>query len=175
MVELEVEPRSSLWLPLVLFAAIAVLITWDLWLDFREGSGWPHLVIESLVLGGASTGMIIFARAYRRTRRCLDQARVEAAQWRAENQELMQGLAIAIQRQFQRWQLTPAESEVGLLLLKGLTHREVADARRTTERTAREQSRAVYRKSGLPGRQALSAFFLEDVLLPRSPSDPTNP
>jgi hypothetical protein len=30
----------------------------------------------------------------------------------------------------------------------------------------REQSRAIYSKSGLSGRVALSAFFLEDLLAP---------
>ena len=32
------------------------------------------------------------------------------------------------------------------------------------ERTVREQARAVYRKSSLAGRNALSAYFLEDLL-----------
>jgi DNA-binding NarL/FixJ family response regulator len=54
------------------------------------------------------------------------------------------------------------------LLLKGLSHKEIAAVRSTSERTIREQARAVYRKAGLPGRSALSAFFLEDLLLPPS-------
>ena len=70
----------------------------------------------------------------------------------------------AIDRQFDRWELTPAEREVGLLLLKGLSLREIAEVRGTSERTTREQARNVYRKGGLAGRAELSAFFLEDLL-----------
>ncbi len=57
---------------------------------------------------------------------------------------------------------------MGLFLLKGLSLKEIASLRNTSERTVREQARSLYRKSGLPGRSSLSAFFLEDLLLPRS-------
>ena len=72
-----------------------------------------------------------------------------------------------IDPQVDRWELTPAEREVCLLLLKGLSLREIADIRDTGERTAREQARAIYRKSALAGRAELAAFFLEDLLAPR--------
>jgi DNA-binding CsgD family transcriptional regulator len=76
------------------------------------------------------------------------------------------GLGVAIDRQFERWALSPAEKEVALLLLKGLSHKEIAGVRSVTEATARQQARAVYKKAGLSGRHDLSAFFLEDLLLP---------
>ncbi|MBZ0120481.1 MAG: helix-turn-helix transcriptional regulator, partial [Sandaracinaceae bacterium] len=75
-------------------------------------------------------------------------------------------LGEALARQFERWQLTAAEREVALLLLKGLSLKEIAEARGTSERTVRDQARAVYRKAGLAGRSELSAFFLEDLLVP---------
>jgi DNA-binding CsgD family transcriptional regulator len=78
----------------------------------------------------------------------------------------MCGLGAAIEKQFERWALSKSEAEVGLLLLKGLSHREIGEVRGVSERTVREQARAVYRKAGLSGRSALSAFFLEDLLLP---------
>jgi len=53
-----------------------------------------------------------------------------------------------------------------MLLLKGLGHREVAQVRGTSERTARQQALSIYRKAGLSGRAELSAFFLEDLLPP---------
>ena len=70
--------------------------------------------------------------------------------------------------QFERWQLTAAEREVALLLLKGLSHKEIAVLRDTSERTIRQQAQSIYGKSNLSGRAALSAFFLEDMLLPRT-------
>jgi DNA-binding NarL/FixJ family response regulator len=63
---------------------------------------------------------------------------------------------------------SPAEREVALLLVKGLSSNEIATVRATSERTVRQQSQAVYRKAGVAGRAELAAFFLEDLLLPGS-------
>jgi len=100
--------------------------------------------------------------------RDLEVARTEGAQWRSDMRELLRGLGAAIDAQFERWKLTPAEREVALLLLKGLSHKEIAAVRDSSERTARQQAQAVYAKANLSGRAALSAFFLEDLLLPAS-------
>jgi DNA-binding NarL/FixJ family response regulator len=80
--------------------------------------------------------------------------------------ELMKGLGTAIDAQFERWKLTAAEREVALLMLKGLSHKEIAAVRETSERTVRQQAQTIYGKANLSGRAALSAFFLEDLLLP---------
>ena len=79
------------------------------------------------------------------------------------------GLAHAIDQQLNQWKLTIAEKEVAFLLLKGLSLKEVAEIRQTTEKTARVQSMAVYAKAGVSGRSELSAFFLEDLLPPATP------
>jgi DNA-binding NarL/FixJ family response regulator len=55
---------------------------------------------------------------------------------------------------------------VALLLLKGLSLKEIATVRATSERTVRAQARSLYSKAGLTGRAALSSFFLEDLLAP---------
>ena len=98
--------------------------------------------------------------------RDLELARTEGAKWRAGARDLINGLGEAIEGQFDAWELTPAEREIALLLLKGLSLREVATVRSTSERTVRQQARSVYRKAGLSGRAALSAYFLEDLLAP---------
>jgi DNA-binding CsgD family transcriptional regulator len=96
----------------------------------------------------------------------LEATEKEAARWRAEAADVLSGLGNAIDQQFERWALSPAEKEVALLLLKGLSHKELAGVRSVTEATARQQARAVYKKAGLSGRNDLAAFFLEDLLLP---------
>ena len=70
----------------------------------------------------------------------------------------------AVRRQFEAWQLTVSEQEVAMLLLKGLSLREIAGVRETREKTVRQQASSIYAKSGLEGRHALAAWFLEDVL-----------
>jgi DNA-binding CsgD family transcriptional regulator len=149
-----------------LFAAIAALIAWDLVMDYGEGADLRHVSIELLVLFAAAFGIALLWRRFDKTRTDLDEAREQAKRWQEQNRELLQGLGSAIEAQFREWGLTRAEGEVGLLLLKGLSHKEIAVVRDTSERTVREQSRAVYRKSGLSGRSSFAAFFLEDLLLP---------
>jgi DNA-binding CsgD family transcriptional regulator len=158
---------------LAFFALIAALIGFDAAGDYRAGTRALHLFTEIVVMALAIVGVIVLLRqlihAERRAQRLttdLEAARREAARFREEAREALRGLGDAIDRQFGRWNLTPAEREVALLLLKGLTHREIAEARRTTETTIRQQALAVYRKSGLRSRAELSAFFLEDLLLP---------
>jgi DNA-binding CsgD family transcriptional regulator len=98
--------------------------------------------------------------------RDLEVARLQGQRWRNESRALIAGLGEAIDSQFARWSLTEAERDVALLLLKGLSLKEVAAIRTTTERTIRAQARSIYSKAGLTGRAALSAFFLEDLLAP---------
>lgn len=151
---------------ITLFGVVVVLIGWDLYIDFAEGVGFWHIAVESVIFVVAVIGIVLMWRQLDRVRSDLDEARVEAAQWKQESAELLEGLGAAIERQFGRWDLSAAEADVSLFLLKGMSHKEIASLRNTSERTVREQARAVYRKSGLPGRSALSAFFLEDLLLP---------
>ena len=167
----DVYSDRSARVAVALFAVAVALIAIDLYIDFVEGVGLIHLVAEIFVFGVAIAGTVIMYRQLDRTRADLAGALIDAERWRQESRELLQGLGAAIEHQFERWELTGAESEVALLLLKGLSHKEIAALRNTSERTVREQSRSVYRKSGLAGRSSLSAFFLEDLLLPHAGED----
>jgi DNA-binding NarL/FixJ family response regulator len=161
------------WAAIVLFALIAAFMGSDIALDYRAGGDLAHVAIEAammaLALGGALMLWRMVRAGQRRAERLtvdLEAARLEARRFREEAAEALQGLGQAIHQQFTRWGLTPAERGVALLMLKGLSHKEVAQARTTSETTIRQQALAVYRKSGLRNRSELSAFFLEDLLLP---------
>jgi len=91
------------------------------------------------------------------------------AQWRADLADHFQELGTAIQRQFAAWGCTQAEQEIGLLLLKGFSHKEIARIRGASEATIRQQATSVYHKAELSGRAALSAYFLEELLMPPAP------
>lgn len=166
-------PPATLVFLAATFGAIFALVAWDLASDYREGVNVAHVVIESLVLAISGIAMIWLLRQFVRHRRrlsalasVLESTRRDSLRWRRQYFETVRGLSRAIREQFEEWQLTPAEAEIGLLLLKGLSLKEIADVRTTGERTVREQARAIYRKAGVPNRSALSAFFLEDLLLP---------
>ena len=101
--------------------------------------------------------------------RDLEMARAEGEEWRSRAQSHVEGLGAAIGKQFEQWDLTGAEREVALLMLKGFVHKEIAALRGTTEATVRHQARVIYQKAGVEGRAGFCAFFLED-LLPGGPS-----
>jgi DNA-binding CsgD family transcriptional regulator len=106
-------------------------------------------------------------RALAATERDLAARSAERDAWRARTETLLRGLGEEIDVQLGRWGLSPAERETALLLLKGYGHKEIAALLGKSERTVRQQAAAAYKKSGLAGRAELSAFFLEDLLLPR--------
>jgi DNA-binding CsgD family transcriptional regulator len=167
---------------LVAFGAVTSLAIVDLAGDLRGGTTYEHAVVEGTI---AIVGLVGLAGALRRFRDLSSEAaalrreahelgerlgtsRAEADRWREQAGDLISGLSAAIDRQLRIWQLSDAEHEVALLLLKGLSHKEIAEIRNVGEATVRQQAVAIYRKAGLSGRRDLAAFFLEDLLGPRS-------
>ena len=177
------EPAPPRALAMV-FALMAVLVGLDLITDLQGDTTLAHVLLELLVvaIGFLAAGAI--ALRLRRSARDAQELRdetvrlaenlrlsqQEAAKWRSDAGELIAGLSAAIDAQLLRWALSPAEREVALLLLKGLSHKEIAQIRSVSETTARQQARSLYRKAGLSGRNDLAAFFLEDLLGPREPA-----
>jgi len=167
--------RFSQW-AIALSLFVFVLIAVDLRGDYSDGVSLSHVFTEVIILVISLASIVYFGQLYyqfsqskiKLLTKDLAVAHEQAQQWRAANHELIAGLAVQIRKQFDLWQLTPAESEVGMLMLKGLSHSEIANLRHASERTIRDQARAIYRKAGLTGRTELSAFFLEDLLLPKS-------
>lgn len=94
----------------------------------------------------------------------LDIARKDGRDWRKRAETHLSGLRTQMDAQFDEWNMSKAERDVGMLILKGLTHKEIARLRGTTEATVRQQAQSIYQKSKLPGKTAFSAYFLEDLL-----------
>lgn len=89
----------------------------------------------------------------------------------ARQKQMRRQLAVAssefaalIEAQFLRWKLSPAECDVAMLAIKGLSMAEIATLRQTKEGTIKAQCAAVYRKAGVSGRLQLLSYFIEDLL-----------
>ena len=65
---------------------------------------------------------------------------------------------------FAAWKLTPAERDVALFAIKGLSTPEIAALRQTSEGTVKAQTAAIYRKAGVTGRPQLLSLFIEDLM-----------
>jgi DNA-binding NarL/FixJ family response regulator len=127
--------------------------------------------LQTALIVASATGVSLLTGRFQKEREekaalvsDLEVARKEGEAWQEAAHNYVKGLGQEIEKQFETWQLTSAEREVGLLMLKGFSHREIAGLRGTTEATVRHQAQAIYQKSGLPGRGAFSAYFLEDLL-----------
>jgi DNA-binding CsgD family transcriptional regulator len=161
-------------LPLAaLLGLIAVAGTADLVLDRPERWVTFHTVYELLLIVLSLSGAAWLWRGWRRAevqghvlQRSLAARQAERDAWRAQAEKALAGLAAAVDRQFEVWELTPAERSVALQLLKGASHREIAARTDRSERTIRQQAAAVYRKAGVEGRAELAGWFLEGLSLP---------
>jgi DNA-binding CsgD family transcriptional regulator len=147
---------------------------------------WPDVLVDALsilLLIGASVGVALLAQRLQHQHeeklallRDLETARAEGNGWRSKVRSHLVGLKAGMDQQFEDWGMTAAEREVGLLMLKGLSHKEIAGLRATTEATVRQQAQAIYRKAKLPGKTAFSAYFLEDLFSPEAgPCGPLSP
>lgn len=154
--------------------AIIIMIGIDIVSDTKEGARLSHIAAEGFAgmaaLLGYSYVMIKSMKSKRdleKAQQNLVQSRQEAVYWKQNAQKFIEGLSQAIDDQFQVWSFSPTEKEVALLILKGLSSKEIADIRGVADKTVRTQATAIYEKSGLGGRAELAAFFLEDLLAAR--------
>lgn len=163
-------------LRLILVAALAAIVvggTIDLLLDSPESWLTFHAIFETLMIAGALVlatalwlGWWRAERSARELRRSLEARKAERDAWRESAENALEGLGAAIDAKFHEWDLTPAEREVALHLLKGHTHKNIARRTDRSPQTVRQHAAAVYRKADLSGRAELSAFFLEGLMLP---------
>lgn len=158
---------------LVLSGTFVVLVGVDLVSDYLEGGTGAHLIVEGLLLalsgavfGGGIRQLSQARQKIESLKGDVEKLKKEKDRWKGETHQLLAGLSIKIENQFTYWKLTPAETDVGFLLLKGFSLKEIADMRNTKLKTVQQQSQAIYQKTGLASRSELAAFFLEDLLPP---------
>ncbi|RVT82836.1 LuxR family transcriptional regulator [Rhodobacteraceae bacterium CCMM004] len=152
---------SLLWTLLAVQSFCAVFFALDAVLDFlglQAETGLRNLdAFEYFVAAALMVGVVFIAREIarltRRHRRMADQIAVASGRF-----------ADLIETHFEAWGLTPAESDVALLAIKGLSVAEIAAARGSAEGTVKAQAAAVYRKAGVSGRLQLLSLFIEELL-----------
>jgi hypothetical protein len=146
---------------IILFLSLVVLASGaDLLADLNEGVKTAHLLQEGAILLVALAAISWIAWSLRRRSREVVILREQLEEVRnlpqpAEVVEARRRLGEVISSQFSDWKLTA---------LKGFSLKEIAALRGTSEKTIRQQASSVYKKAGLSGRHAFSAWFIEDIL-----------
>ncbi|WP_050928222.1 helix-turn-helix transcriptional regulator [Aestuariivita boseongensis] len=102
---------------------------------------------------GVGFGALVLRRSLRDAARMKSQLRIASG-----------AFMDLLEESFTEWGLTPAERDVALFAIKGLTTQEIAQLRSTSEGTVKAQTAAIYRKAGVSGRPQLLSHFIEDLL-----------
>lgn len=154
----------------VFFWIVAITSIADVFSDIRQGAHVLHILQESL--------MFIFALAllwilYQRTKaqmkrnaQLLTELNEVKARSTQASKELIDAKRIfgeEITKQFSAWSLTESEAEVALFSLKGLSAKEIANLRSSSEKTVRNQLTSVYRKSGTTSKLSFVTWFMEGL------------
>ncbi|WP_235916018.1 helix-turn-helix transcriptional regulator [Thalassovita mangrovi] len=105
-------------------------------------------LLLGLVLGG-----VALLRNFREARRVKGQLRAASGAF----MELLE-------EKFGQWGLTPAERDVALFAIKGLSTADIAGLRNTSEGTVKAQTNAIYRKAQVSNRSQLLSLFIEDLM-----------
>ncbi|MGJ8686302.1 MAG: helix-turn-helix transcriptional regulator [Spongiibacteraceae bacterium] len=156
-------------LPLILLFVVLASAA-DILTDIRSGVGILHVIEEGVVLAAAALGLLFLILGLRRQQREIQQLQsdlqasrsipLQAPPLAAARHELGK----VIVQQFEQWHLSQSEREIGQLLLKGCSLKEIALLRGTGEKTVRQQASSIYQKAEVSGRHTFSAWFIEDLL-----------
>ncbi len=142
-----------------LVAALFFLI--DVAMDWSEegagGTGLLHNGVELVAALGLLLGIVVLGLELRRL---LDRHARMAATIRVASGAFHE----LLEQRFTEWNLTPAERDVALLLVKGLSLAEIAGLRNSAEGTVKAHCNKVYGKAGVSGRTQLVSLFLEDLM-----------
>ena len=151
----------TLWVGLALsticIAFFAMDVAGDLFLDNDFPGGNLHLGLEIFVViisvSAFSFHIVELVRLVRKHEKINTQVRIASGEFAGVIEEL-----------FVSWQLTPAERDVAMLLVKGLSFGGIAAARNAKEGTVKAQANAIYRKAKVSSRHELVALFLDELL-----------
>ncbi len=161
--------RETILIPVL--AAVAIASGADLVADLSHGASMDHVAKEAAIVVISLLAMAWLLLGLRQQK--LEIKTLKQALEAKENTQTLpkkyvldarKNLGNVITQQFSEWSLTSSEAEVGWLLLKGLSLKEIAIVRNTLEKTVRQQASSIYKKAGINGRHAFSAWFIEDIL-----------
>ncbi|WP_206199099.1 helix-turn-helix transcriptional regulator [Thiomicrorhabdus indica] len=165
---------------LSVFITIFIISAVDISHDFKDfGHMNAHIWVEMFMGLLSFIAFSVILLSIRQQGKNLETANEDLTQVQQELkkshdkiQKLAEEFSLMVLAQFEEWQLTNTEKEIGLLLLKGLSTVEISEIRDTREKTVRQQASNLYRKAKLAGRHELSAYFFEDLLLSSTFTEP---
>ena len=152
---------TILWIGMALSTICTLFFAMDVISDIFLKEDFPsektHNIIETIIVILSAGAFVFHIRElnifFRRHDKMADQVRVASGEF-----------AQVVEALFDEWELTPAEKDVAIFLIKGMSFPEIAVIRNAKLGTVKAQSNAIYRKANVKGRHELLALFLDDLL-----------
>ena len=110
------------------------------------------IVVAALVLGAAYL-VLEFRRVVARQKVLEDQVKIASG-----------AFFELLDQHFTEWALTPAERDIAMFIVKGMSIAEIAGLRNSAEGTIKAHSSRIYAKAGVTGRHQLISLFIEELL-----------
>lgn len=152
---------SGLILLMALQLACAAFFTIDAIHDFvGEGMSGQldlHLVIESVAT------LSLLAAIWFEGRILRDLLRRKASLEQSLDHASAEVHAVIVQ-QFAEWNLSPAESDIAMFLVKGMGTQEIAEMRGSAEGTIKAHFNSIFRKAGVHSRAELLSVLIDRLL-----------
>jgi len=146
------------YFPLLVLVGAFCFFVYDIVIDLNKGTDTAlHLLLEGCIF--IATSLALFLEIHRviglRREVIIEQGKVS---------RLTGELFNIINNEFDKWKLTDSEKEVAILLIKGLSMREIGELRQVKEKTIRQQATQIYAKAGYSNRHELATHFIEDLI-----------
>jgi DNA-binding NarL/FixJ family response regulator len=155
----------------VILLIIMCLNFFDVLTDISLGVPEWHILSESIIVIVSGIGALFLIKDIRARTSDITRLKKELLisddKFRDISDEMKSArheYSAVIQSQFAQWSLTPSEQNVAMLLLKGLSFKEISGVRNTKEKTVRQQASVIYSKASVEGRHEFAAWFLEDFM-----------
>ena len=116
-----------------------------------------YLVVETIATIAILISLVLLRDYVRVNRR-------QESEMQASLAQLKQGLSEFILNRIHALSLTPAETEVAILTIKGCSIAEIGALRGTSDGTVKAQQHAVYQKAGVTSRAELLLLCIEDAV-----------
>lgn len=156
---------------IIAYTLFALFFLVDMYIDLMEhvplSHVWHEVFLFFLAVGAATWQIFVIYKKNNQIKlisKELLETKKSYLEWKEKSKSSANEIRDMIDNQLNIWHLSHSEKDVALFLIKGLSMKEIADIRRTQEKTVRQQATTIYRKAALSGRQELAAFFLEDII-----------
>lgn len=157
-------------------ALVFLLVSLDITLDIVEGLPMKAMIYDLLLEGSILVLVILSTNSIWRKLKVekesksklenrLNETVLKASIWEKKSKDFVSEFHSHLLSKFFDWSLSKSEKEVAVLLLKGLTSKEIASIRFTSERTIRNQCRSIYEKAGFKSKNELKGYFLSELIV----------